>query len=335
MEPALTGLQPVWVHDSARAERQRLVRVRSLQHGRIAPALHYSGARQAELWLKVHQIHAPLFQEPGFREIFSRLAALAAVQMAGRKVHVIGLGAGGGSKETQVLRALRESGCALDYTPVDASLDLALTSADAARPHVNGVIRPVTADLQHLDGSAFEQWLGTHSPQARRVFTAFGLSPNFLPSTFCELLAGLLRPDDLLLLSANLAPEPPADTEHALDRILPQYDNAETHAWLRQILVNWSLDAQLSPTRFEIGSIEDVPSVSAYCNWLADAKLVFEGEPVTAKAGQRLDLFFSLRYTPRRLRTKLTAHGLELGEGFLTPCGQEGAWTASTTRSPH
>ena len=43
-----------------------------------------------------------------------------------------------------------------------------------------------------------------------------------------------MRPDDLLLLSANLSPGPYGSA--AAQRILPQYDNPLAHAWFTGLL---------------------------------------------------------------------------------------------------
>ena len=329
MEFAVSGLRPVWVHSSLRARALREKRRDSLGRGAVDHGFHYQGARQAELWLDVHRRHAPAFADPAFGEIFRRLAAETAAELAGRAVHVIGLGPGGGEKEAWLLQALRAAGCALRYTPVDASLELALLSAEAASAHVETEILPVAGDLSLLE--ELPAWLGRYPAQEARVYTAFGLAPNFLPSRLFAWLAAAAGGRDVLLLSANLAPLPAGEDSDdayraACAAVLPQYDNPETRAWLRQILLDWGVAAHLGAPCFQIQPFEEILGFAAHCEWLSAVRFAWEGAPFEAAAGEALRLFFSLRYTPGRLARALAPHGLALRQGHVTPCGQEGVW---------
>jgi hypothetical protein len=397
VEFAMTGFRPVLIHSSLRAEAQRNKRRDSLFNGAMDHGFHYQGLKQAELWLDVHRRHAPLFADASFSDIFRHLAADTAADLAGKPVHVIGLGPGGGEKEAWVLEALHQAGCALRYTPIDASLELAILSAEVAAPYVSGEVLPVAGDL-----SLLAEWpvrLAQYPADEIRVYTAFGLTPNFLPSQIFGYLSGLLHergdshlgpkhrhsgldagiqakegnwPDpqalnsaeivvrslpsvdagfrhpcrndewrwimadengrrerDMLLVSANLAPVED-DSEAAYHRgcgeILPQYDNPETRAWLRQILLDWNLAQNLSEPRFQIMAFETLLGFAAHCEWLTDLAFSWEGEPFQARAGETLRLFFSLRYTEPHLAQMLKRYGLGLGPGHVTPCGQEGVW---------
>jgi hypothetical protein len=297
------------------------------------PAFHYHSARQSELWWEVHRSHAPFFANPEFRLIFERLAAGLALELAGERLHVIGLGAGGGSKEAMVLKALHSAGCALRYTPVDASLELALSSAEAGLPFAREGVFPVAADLRILEEPA--DTLG--EAEVRRVYTAFGIAPNLLPSRLFGWLSMVLRPGDILLLSANMAPlsaeeadfpeaEPSAAYCRACECVLAQYDNPETHAWLRQVLADWGLNHRLGELSFSLETQESVLGVCASSPWLVDAEFSFEGAPIRVREGDRFGVFFSLRYTLPRLSAALASHGLLLGTGFQTSCAQEGVW---------
>ena len=323
----MNAFRPVWIHPSLRAQAQARKRLESLQRGEIDHGFHYLGLKQSELWLTVHRRYAPLFADPSFVEIFRAISAQTAAGLAGRAVHVIGLGPGGGGKEAGLLQALQSAGCKLRYTPVDASLELALLSAEAAEPFVETEIQPLAGDLSLLD--ELPQWLERYPVEEIRVYTAFGLTPNFLPSQIFPWLSGLLREQDVLLLSANLAPggDESEEAYHAAcGKILPQYDNPETEAWLRQILVDWGISPLLGEPCFQIQAIEGLLGFVAHCPWLADVSFPWEGQPFSARHGERLRLFFSLRYTPGRLVSALRAYGLGLGPGQVTACGQEGVW---------
>jgi hypothetical protein len=158
----------------------------------------------------------------------------------------------------------------------------------------------------------------------------------------------MLRPGDLLAVSANLAPAAPgtaafgsgaesvpegkawaAAYEEACLRVLPQYDNPETHRWLRQVLVEWGLDPLLDGTRFGLEWIGEVLGLCARCAWKIRGPLDWEGTVLAIEASRALRLFFSLRYTPAIVTRKLHAHGFRVEHGFQTPCSQEGVWVAT------
>lgn len=318
--------QPVRIHASFRAEALRNKRIASLKEHAIDHGFHYAGVRQAELWLKVHQAHAPGSVDPEFERLYRAAAANLAQELAGQAVHVIGLGSGGGEKETWVLNALHQHGCPLRYTPVDISPELALMSAEQARASVEAHITPVVGDLSLLADA--DNWLEA-DPATVRVYTAFGLTPNFPPSYLLGLLNHSLRPSDHLLLSANLAPTTHDDDSGypaAVRELLYQYDNPETRTWLHQVLIDWGIADKLGPPEFQVAELEDIAGFFAYSTWLEDTHLDWEEQPFTAHKGDRLRLFFSLRYTPKRLAKKLEALGLIMGPAHIASNGQEGVW---------
>jgi hypothetical protein len=323
-------MRPLWVHSSVRAQEQSARRRASLTSGAIDHLFHYQGVRQSQHWLEVHRKHAPLAADRTFEDIFRRISGETAHGLKNRPVHVIGLGPGGGEKEAWLLEALRDAGCSLRYTPVDASVELALLSAETAAPFVATEILPVVGDLSLIE--TLPAWLKRYPHEEHRVYTAFGLTPNFLPSWLFSRLGSLIQGGDQLLLSANLAPLDPEATEDeasykaACETILPQYDNPETLRWLGQVLLDWGLETRLSTPRFHLRWFENVLGFSLESEWLSETKLEWENAPFHARAGETLRLFFSLRYTPERLNKALRQFGLTLGSGFVTPCGQEGVW---------
>ncbi|QFY43356.1 L-histidine N(alpha)-methyltransferase [Candidatus Methylospira mobilis] len=323
------SFRPVWVHPSLRGEMQARKRADSLCLGEMEHAFHYVGVRQTQLWLEVHRNHAPMFGDPAFEAIYRRIFTDVAANLNGQPLHVIGLGTGGGQKESRLLEALQSAGCPCRYTPIDISLELALLSAETAAGKSSYDIMPVAGDLSLL--SELPDWLERYPAGEMRIYTAFGLTPNFLPSWLFPRLHGVLRPQDKLLLSANLALENGAsDTDasyhSACAAILPQYDNAETRQWLGQVLVDWGIAEYLTPLRFTIKPIEKLQAFVARSTWREDVSFPWEGKYFQARKGDELRLFFSLRYTPKRLEEVLNRHGFTLGPGYCTPCGREGVW---------
>src|SRR5262249_16281603 len=81
---------------------------------------------------------------------------------------------------------------------------------------------------------ALTLWLSNHETTAsQRLLACFGMLPNFAYRTFLPYVRSLMRPGDMLLLSANLSPGLYVD---AVARILPQYDNPFAHAWYTGLL---------------------------------------------------------------------------------------------------
>ncbi|MEY5025471.1 MAG: hypothetical protein RLZZ244_999 [Verrucomicrobiota bacterium] len=332
----MNSLHPLWIHDSLRAAALRQKRIASLTSGQIDPALHYLSPRQAELWLAVHRAHAPRFATQKTPTLYESASLHLAHSLAGKPLHVIGLGAGGGTKESLLLSTLQRAGCPIRYTPLDASVELAIVSAEAAAPFVSEPSTPVAADLQLL--AAGPSWIGSPEDPAPRVYTAFGLTPNLDPATLFPLLRSALRPGDRLLLSANLAPwtDPPGDVlqaplatgyRQACERILPQYENPETRLWLRQALLDWGLHERLGPLEFSIEPRGPLFAITVSATWLENAAFLWEGSPLEVSAGDRLGVFFSLRYTPARMERLAREYGLRPEREFLTECAQEGVWS--------
>src|SRR5439155_9989417 len=111
---------------------------------------------------------------------------------------------GGGQKDTRLLRLLRSGRRQLLYTPVDVSLPMVLTAREAAREVVDEP-RGLVCDLALAED--LPEYFDRETPEgAARISTFFGMMPNFEPQRILPRLSGLVRKEDLLLMSANLAP---------------------------------------------------------------------------------------------------------------------------------
>ncbi len=331
----MTTFTPVWVHRSLRADAQQILRRNSLRSGAIHHSFHYQTPKHSQLWLAVHERHAPLFSNPDFSNIFSKVSIEAAQNLAGKNIHVIALGPGGGDKEAILLGALRAHDCDIRYTPIDASLELTLLSSEMAALLTTRGIHPIAGDLSLLE--ELPSWLEQFPQDEIRVFTAYGIAPNFHPTELFGALSHILRKEDYLLLSANMAPTPQiqsgamspneASYQAGCEAILPQYDNAETLAWITQILEDWHISDLLTKPRFAVQKVDSINALVASSEWKHDTQLTWEGENLRFTEGQSLRLFFSLRYTPQNLALTLAKHGLRLNAGHITSCGQEGVWS--------
>jgi len=107
---------------------------------------------------------------------------------------------------------------------------------------------------------------------AARLVTFFGMIPNFEPQVILPRLAALLRPEDCLLFSANLAPG--VDYAAGVRRILPLYDNALTRDWLMTFLLDLGVEAGDGELGF---AVEDDPAGSGLKRVTASFRLAARG----------------------------------------------------------
>jgi SAM-dependent methyltransferase len=309
--PALEGTPPALPRNLRRALRD------SLLANHLEPRLLYATPGQAERWRRVARRHAPVHRRPAFRRLYAEAFARAAVRLADApRISLVGLGCGTGEKEAQLAAELRRPGRVISFSAIDASANLMgeatrrLAAAGAlSRGHRVG-------DL--ADFPAWRKWLGRRSGTGPRVVTLFGMVPNFPPSILGPLLRAALRPGDLLLASVHLAPaktESPAAIAAAMRRILPQYDNPETLAWLNHARTVWGLGAQITAPKIRIGEIEQVPAFIGEARWKA------------ATRPEPLRLFYSLRYTSQLFEAMLRRGGWKGELLAITPCRQEAIWS--------
>ena len=96
-------------------------------------------------------------------------------------MHLIGLGCGGGQKDTRLLKLLQESGRKTFYTPSDVSTAMVLVARQTAMTVIAGKdCFPLVCDLASADDlpAVLD---ARRSPEAARLITFFGMIPNFEP----------------------------------------------------------------------------------------------------------------------------------------------------------
>ena len=213
-----------------------------LRLGQVPPKFLYDSDRQTQKWLAVHRAHSPSRTDAGVQSIYDRAFDESLGQAADEAVCLVGLGCGGGQKDTRYLAKLKSIHTIVDYVPCDVSQAMTRVAREAAAAELPlERIHPLVCDLANAPDLG--QVLDTIvSPETKRVFTFFGMIPNLEPDVILPRLAELLLEGDQLLLSANLAPGD--DYRGSVEVVLPQYDNAETRDWLLSFLV----DLGVSPT---------------------------------------------------------------------------------------
>jgi len=321
----MSSVVNVAIHESQSPENVRRDLLESLRTRRVNHKFHYDSVKQTNKWLALHQAYSPSRNDDDCAATYDRAFAGAAKQIKARQVHLIGLGCGGGQKDTRLLKLLKAGGKAVSYTPSDVSVAMTLVAARAARAKVSeGKIFPLVCDLATADDLAVIL-AKRGSPQGARLITFFGMIPNFEPQDILPKLAKLIRRQDTLLFSANLAPG--ADYAAGVAKILPQYDNKLTREWLLTFLLDLGVERGDGELRFGVergaGSLR---RVVARFHFKRSRVVQFEGDKFTFRRGENVRLFFSYRYTSELVRKNLARHGLVVCDQWVTQSGEEGVF---------
>lgn len=318
--------------------------IESLGRREINHKFHYDSVKQGQKWLALHQACSPARNDPDCAAIYDRSFIATANRVEAKPLHVIGLGCGGGQKDSRLLQLVSESMKELFYTPCDVSSALVLTAYQSAIqiiPENNclplvcdlATAEELPATLQQAFGLRFST--ASQRTEPARLFTFFGMLPNFEPGVILPRLSGLLRAGDGLLLSANLAPG--ADYLAGVQRVLPQYDNALTRDWLMTFLLDLGVERNDGQLRFAIEDSTEsggAKRITVFFDFHRQRRIVVDAHAFEFKPGESIRLFFSWRHTPELVRSWLARHGLKVLEHWTTQSREEGVFLA-TRPKPH
>ena len=326
----MSSLVHVAIHASQFPEIVRRDLLESLRTRRVNHKFLYDSIKQTRQWLALHQAFSPSRTDADCTATYDRSFVAAVARIAAQRVHLVGLGCGGGQKDTRLLKLLQASGRSAFYTPSDVSTAMVLTAWQTAAVVVPAEnCFPLVCDLGQADDlPAVLDALPVSD--AARLITFFGMIPNFEPQVILPRLAGLLRRADYLLFSANLAPG--SDYAAGVQRILPLYDNALTRDWLMMFLVDLGVEANDGELCF---AIEDNPAgsglkrVAAYFRFTRAREILVDARRFLFAAGEAIRLFFSYRHTPALVRKLLSQHGLSVLDEWITKSGEEGVFLVS------
>jgi L-histidine Nalpha-methyltransferase len=312
----------VFVDRSQFPENVRRDLIQSLRGGAINHKFHYESYKQAAKWLALHEAYSPARQDASCLRIYDDAFAVTAQQRDAARVHLVGLGVGGGQKEARLAESLRARSTQVVATVSDVSLPLVLVAREALLGTVDSCHAAVF-DLATAEN--LSEIVDANDPSLPRIVTCFGIIPNFEPELLAERLAELLRSDDLLLFSANLAPG--SDYAAGVDAILPQYNNALTRDWLMTLLLDLGFNADHGDLRFSIeANVEQLRRITAYFEFRRPCEIRVLGERLTFAAGQRLRVFFSYRHTVSSVTALIAKHGIEVAQHWLNDSGEEGVF---------
>jgi L-histidine Nalpha-methyltransferase len=324
--PARVAIHPSQFPDHVRRDLLDSLRSRQVNH-----KFHYDSVRQTTKWLALHNAYSPSRNDADCTAVYDHSFAEAARRIEGQAVHLIGLGCGGGQKDTRLLQLLRKAGKKISYTPSDVSTAMVLMAREVALAvAADEDCHPLVCDLATADDLAGVLEKQTDSG-ATRLITFFGMIPNFEPQIILPRLAGLLRPADYLLFSANLAPGP--DYAAGVQRILPLYDNELTRDWLMTFLLDLGVELADGQLKF---AVEDDPAsglkrIAAHFHFARSRVIKVDAVPFEFKPGESIRLFFSYRHTLEKARALLGQHGLNVLDQWITKSEEEGVFLCRRT----
>jgi uncharacterized SAM-dependent methyltransferase len=317
----------VRIHASQFPDAVRRDLLHSLHTRQVNHKFHYDSVKQTQKWLALHQAHSPSRNDPECAAVYNDAIAAAVADCCNSSAHVLGLGCGGGQKDTRLLKQLLAAGRQVSYAPCDVSAAMVLVARDCALKVLPGErCVPIVCDL--LGADDLPKVIESFEPaESARLITFFGMIPNFEPGLILPKLSGLLRAKDLLLFSANLAPGP--DYAAGVQRVLPQYDNVLTRDWLMAFLLDLGVETGDGEIQF---SVREHPPSSGLLRVEADFKFTsrrwieIEVQRFEFQAGQTIRLFFSYRYTPQLVVKLLREQGIAVRGQWLTTSGEEGVF---------
>ena len=334
----MSATATITIHESQFPGAVRRDLLESLRARRVNHKFHYDSVKQTQKWLALHQAYSPTRNDADCRVIYENGFAAAAEKIKAKQVHVIGLGCGGGQKDTRLLKLLKGRGREIVYTPCDVSAAMVLV----ARQTALGVVPeqncfPVVCDLATADGLPEMVGLARcadRTPQrgvpTTRLVTFFGMIPNFEPQDILRKLASLIGPKDWLSFSANLAPG--ENYAEGMKKILPQYNNVLTADWLMTFLHDLGIEKSDGELRFAIedgGS--DLKRVVARFHFSRARQIKVDNKTFKFRSGASIRLFFSYRYAPERVCKMLAGYDLEVCGQWIAKSEEEGVFLCRKT----
>ncbi len=326
-----SSLAPVLVHRSQFPDRVARELLECLRSRQVNHKFHYDSIKQAQKWLELHEAYSPARNDPNCTVVYDRCFDAVAAGLRGRRVHLIGLGCGGGQKDARLLERLQAAGRPACYTPVDVSTPLVLQARQTALRLVRvtsclvcdlGTTEDLSRVLVHLGPVP-----GGRATRPMRLLTFFGMLPNFEPGAILPKIATWLRPGDQLLLSANLAPG--ANYLAGVRRVLPLYDNGLTRDWLMLFLQDLGVEPGDGEIRFTLEAGAPglhLKRITAHFHFGRGRQLAVGEEQFGFRRGDNIRLFFSYRHTPALVRELLAPYGLQVLKEWVTHSGEEGVF---------
>ena len=142
----------VTVHPSQFPEKVRRELGECLRTRQVNPKFHYDSLKQTQQWLALHEAYSPSRRDADCARVYERSFEAVVPRLGAERVQLIGLGCGGGQKDSRLLKLLRRAGKQASYVPVDVSVAMVLVARQAAMAVLApGQIFPLVCDLGSAD----------------------------------------------------------------------------------------------------------------------------------------------------------------------------------------
>ena len=262
----------------------------------------YSHPSLGRLWKKVHLSCSPFIHRAELQRLYGLPSARIRKHFGRRSYSLLALGCADGTKESLLLKKLPKPASLL---ALDTNLSLARRAARRLPAFQKSAHR---ADLT---SSLSLQFLWSRLSPHPTLITLFGVLPNLNPLPLLRSIRRLMKKDDLLLFSANLAPGQSSHTG-AL-RILPQYDNRPTRNWLEAAILRYR--PKLPKGHLEFGVFPDSKQktlAQIEARWISLRKIH--------------TVFSSRRPTSSQVEAWIRSAHMRKLERYLDSLGEEGLW---------
>src|SRR3954463_10941104 len=151
----MPSLATVSIHSSQFPDAVQRDLLESLRTRQVNHKFHYDSIRQTQKWLALHEAYSPARTDPEALAIYDQAFEAAVKRIPSKKVHVIGLGCGGGKKDTRLLELLSQGDREVFYTPVDVSSAMVLVARQTATDVIPAErCFPLVCDLAEADNLA-------------------------------------------------------------------------------------------------------------------------------------------------------------------------------------
>lgn len=295
-------------------QRYEVALKQNLRERRFDAKWHYETSKQVAAWLRVHEAYSPARTEKEVQKIYQD--AFEALSCRSWK-EVVSLGCGGGQKDVELFSKMAQgvSDGLPTYAAIDIGSAMVLTALLAMRTRFSQLKTfGVVADLVSVEEVDFLN-------NADTLFLLFGLIPNLEPPAFLKLLQKWKMKNGVM--SVNLA------SERKMKEILLQYDNLLTKQWLS--LLPQDLGFTVRPGEIEI-MWRPCPHFPEFCRIEANyclrenTDVYFAGENFSFEKGEKIQLFYSYRYTKDQLASWLKLAGVEILESWIASSQEEGVF---------
>jgi len=283
----------------------------------LAPKYFYD-ERGSQLFERITEL--PEYYPTRAERSILRERSAEIVAAAGEPDTLVELGSGSAAKTRHLLSAMRDAGCLRTYVPVDISAEITHETAESlVREYPGLAVRGLVCDFEH----DLER-IPNGADRGRLVAFLGGTIGNLYPEArrrFLARLAGLLAPDDRILLGTDLVKEPA--------RLEAAYDDSRgvTAEFNKNVLrvLNRELSADFDPDAFEHVARYDAAEarMDIRLRSLTPQTITLGGldMAVDFAAGEEMRTEISSKFTRERLEAVYAEAGLAMSGWFTDAAG--------------